>query len=199
LNKRKKRIAIFASGSGSNAERFFEYFKNSSIAEAGLLCCNNPDAYVLERARKHKVKSCLFTNQQIREAAPVLEVLKEEAIEFIVLAGFLRLVPSALVEAYPDRIVNIHPALLPRWGGKGMYGMRVHEAVKQAGEVETGITIHFVNSRYDEGNIIFQASCPVVEEDSPASIAEKIHLLEHRHYPKVVEDILRKMPEKYEN
>ncbi len=199
MDNRKRRIAIFASGSGTNAERFFEYFKHSPIAEVSLLCCNNPEAYVLERARKHNIESCLFTNQEIREAGPVLKVLQAGAIDFIVLAGFLRLIPSALVEAYPDRIVNIHPALLPRWGGKGMYGMRVHEAVKQAGEVETGITIHFVNSRYDEGNVIFQASCPVVAEDSPASIAEKIHLLEHRHYPQVVEGILRQLPGKYEN
>lgn len=199
MNKRKRRIAVFASGSGSNAERFFEYFKDSPLAEVSLLCCNNPEAYVLERARKHNVKSCLFTNQQIKEATPVLEVLQAEEIDFIVLAGFLRLIPSELVEAYPDRIVNIHPALLPKWGGKGMFGMRVHEAVKEAGDLETGISIHFVNSRYDEGNIIFQASCPVEEQDSPASIAEKIHLLEHRHYPRVVEDVLRQMPEKYEN
>ena len=154
---------------------------------------------MLERARKHGVKSCLFTNQEIKEASPVLEALNAEAIDFVVLAGFLRLIPSQLVEAYPDRIVNIHPALLPKWGGKGMYGMRVHEAVKQAGELETGISIHYVNNRYDEGNIIFQASCPVEEQDSPATIAEKIHLLEHRHYPQVVEDILRQMPEKHQN
>ena len=154
---------------------------------------------MLERARKHKVKSCLFTNREISEANPVLDVLQAEGIDFIVLAGFLRLIPSQLVEAYPNRIVNIHPALLPKWGGKGMYGMRVHEAVKKAGDLETGISIHFVNNRYDEGNIIFQASCPVEEQDSPATIAEKIHLLEHRHYPPVVEDILRQMPEKDEN
>lgn len=196
MNKKKIRIAVFASGSGSNAERFFEYFKDSPLAEIGLLCCNNPEAFVLERARKHGVKTALFTNLEIKEGTPVLRKLQEERIDFIVLAGFLRLIPAQLVEAYPNRIVNIHPALLPRWGGKGMYGMRVHEAVKEAGEVETGISIHFVNNRYDEGGIIFQASCPVTEKDTPASIAEKIHLLEHRHYPRVVEEVIRPLAAK---
>lgn len=191
MNKKKIRIAVFASGSGSNAERFFEYFKDSPFAEVRLLCCNNPEAFVLERARKHGVKTCLFTNREIKEGIPVLKKLQEEAVDFIVLAGFLRLIPSRLVEAYPNRIVNIHPALLPKWGGQGMYGMRVHEAVKEAGEVETGISVHYVNNRYDEGGVIFQASCPITEKDTPASIAKKIHLLEHRHYPRVVEEVIR--------
>lgn len=196
MDKPKKRIAVFASGSGSNAECFFEYFKNSALAEVALLCSNNPDAFVLERARRHGVPAWVFSNQQLKEAGPVLEKLQEEKIDFIVLAGFLRLIPSALVSAYPNRIVNIHPALLPRWGGKGMYGMRVHEAVLQAGDVETGISIHFVNNQYDEGNIIFQASCPLEPTDTPEDIARKVHQLEHLHYPSVVEDLLRKLPGK---
>jgi phosphoribosylglycinamide formyltransferase-1 len=196
LNKPKKRIAVFASGSGSNAERFFEHFKNSALAEVALVGANNPDAYVLERARRHGVPAWVFSNQQLKEVKPVLEKLQEEKIDFIVLAGFLRLIPPALVSAYPERIVNIHPALLPRWGGKGMYGMRVHEAVLQAGEVETGISIHYVNNQYDEGNIIFQASCPLEPTDTPEDIARKVHRLEHLHYPSVVEDLLQKLPEK---
>lgn len=186
-------MAVFASGSGTNAERFIEYFKDSSLAEVALVCCNNPDAFVLERARRHGVPAWLFTNQELKSGEPVLRKLQEEKIDFIVLAGFLRLIPAELVEAYPDRIVNIHPALLPKWGGKGMYGMRVHEAVLQAREMETGITIHYVNNRYDEGNIIFQASCPVQPEDTVEDIARKIHQLEHRHYPSVVEDLLKKL------
>lgn len=189
-------MAVFASGSGTNAERFIEYFKGSSLAEVALVCCNNPNAFVLERARRHEVPAWLFTNQQLKAAEPVLQKLREEKIDFIVLAGFLRLIPSELVQAYPDRIVNIHPALLPRWGGKGMYGMRVHEAVVQARELETGISIHYVNNRYDEGNIIFQTSCPVDPEDTAEDIARKIHKLEHRHYPSVVEEILRKLAQK---
>lgn len=191
MNKVKKRIAVFASGSGSNAERFFEYFKDSPVAEVALVCCNNPDAYVLERAKKHEVPSWLFTNQELKEAVPVVQKLKEEAIDFVVLAGFLRLIPAALVAAYPDRIVNIHPALLPKWGGKGMFGSRVHESVVKAGDLETGITIHFVNNQYDEGNIIFQARCPVAPEDGPEEVAQKVHKLEHEHYPRVVAQLLQ--------
>lgn len=197
MNKpEKKRIAIFASGSGSNAERFFEYFKDSPLAHVALLCSNNPDAYVLERAKRHHVPSWVFSNQQLKEVKPVLEKLQQEKIDFIVLAGFLRLIPAELVEAYPNRIVNIHPALLPRWGGKGMYGSRVHEAVLRAGELETGISIHYVNHAYDEGNLIFQASCPLQPTDTPEEVAGKVHQLEHLHYPVVIEDLLRKLPEK---
>lgn len=197
MNKpEKKRIAIFASGSGSNAERFFEYFKDSPLAHVALLCSNNPDAYVLERAKKHHIPTWVFSNQQLKEVKPVLEKLQQEKIDFIVLAGFLRLIPAELVEAYPNRIVNIHPALLPRWGGKGMYGSRVHEAVLRAGELETGISIHYVNHAYDEGNLIFQASCPLQPTDTPEEVAGKVHQLEHLHYPVVIEDLLRKLPEK---
>ncbi len=195
MSKAKLKIAVFASGSGTNAERFFEHFKNSAVAEVALVCCNNPEAYVLERAKNHRIPSLLFTNQELKEAQPVIEKLQKEAIDFVVLAGFLRLIPAALVEAYPDKIVNIHPALLPKWGGKGMYGSRVHEAVVQAKDLETGITIHYVNNQYDEGNIIFQASCPVSPEDGPEEVAQKVHKLEHEHYPRVVEQLLQKQME----
>lgn len=197
MNTSKKRIAIFASGSGSNAERFFEHFKGSSLAEVVLVCCNNPEAFVLERAKNFGIPSWLFSNQELKEAKTVVEKLQHEKIDFIVLAGFLRLIPSALVTAFPDRIVNIHPALLPKWGGKGMYGMKVHESVIQAGEAETGITIHFVNNNYDEGNIIFQASCPLEPGDGPIEAAKKVHKLEHEHYPRVVEQLLYQLPDKY--
>ena len=152
---------------------------------------------MLERARKFGIPSWLFTNQELKEARPVVEKLQQEKIDFIVLAGFLRLIPAALVSAFPDRIVNIHPALLPKWGGKGMYGMKVHESVVLAGEAETGITIHFVNNNYDEGNIIFQAGCPLEPGDGAAEAAEKVHRLEHEHYPVVVEQLINQLPEKY--
>ena len=190
------KIAIFASGSGTNAERFFEYFKDSALAEVGLLVCNNPKAYVLERARQHRVPVQLFTNQEVKAGEPVLQKLKEMQVDFVVLAGFLRLIPSQVVAEYPNRIVNIHPALLPKWGGQGMYGMRVHEAVKAAGEKEAGISIHYVNEQYDEGDIIFQASCPIVPEEGPAEIAQKVHRLEYAHYPKVVEKLLSQLADK---
>ncbi|WP_017730040.1 phosphoribosylglycinamide formyltransferase [Nafulsella turpanensis] len=192
------KIAIFASGSGTNAERFFEYFKDSSLAEVALLACNNKEAYVLERAKRHQVPVQLFSNQEIKAGEPVVQKLKEARIDFIVLAGFLRLIPAELVAEYPQRIVNIHPALLPKWGGKGMYGMRVHEAVRAAGEKEAGISIHYVNEAYDEGDIIFQASCPVEPEDGPAEIAQKVHRLEYAHYPRVVEKLLRQLADKDE-
>ena len=199
MSKAKKRIAVFASGSGSNAERFFEHFKNSPVGEIALVCCNNPDAFVLKRAKKHRIPSFLFTNQEIKEGTPVVSKLQEEKIDFVVLAGFLRLIPASIVAAYPDRIVNIHPALLPKWGGKGMYGSRVHESVVKAGDLETGITIHLVNNQYDEGNVIFQASCPVSPGDGPEEVAQKVHKLEHEHYPLVVDRLLRKLMENSDN
>ncbi|MBK5277611.1 MAG: phosphoribosylglycinamide formyltransferase, partial [Bacteroidia bacterium] len=148
---------------------------------------NNPDAYVLERANKHSINSMLFTKAQFRESEEVLNELKKAGVTHIVLAGFLWLVPDSLIKAFPHHIINIHPALLPKYGGKGMYGMKVHEAVKLAGECETGITIHEVNAHYDEGKILFQAKCEILPSDTPEQIANKIHQLEHAHYPKVIE------------
>ena len=155
------------------------------------MCSNRPDAYVLERAAKHQIPTYTFTNKQLQENQEVLGKLQEERIDFIVLAGFLRLIPTYLVEAYPNRIVNIHPALLPKWGGKGMWGHHVHEAVVKAKELESGISIHYVNGHYDEGAIIFQASCPLTAADSPEEVAAKVLKLEHAHYPKVVEQLLK--------
>ena len=182
---------MFASGSGSNAERFFEHFKHSPLAEISLVCSNRPDAYVLERAGRHHIPTYTFTNKELQENQEVLNKLQQERIDFIVLAGFLRLIPPYLIEAFPNRIVNIHPALLPKWGGKGMWGHHVHQAVVKAKELESGISIHYVNGRYDEGDIIFQASCPLTADDSPEEVAAKVLKLEHAHYPKVVEQLLK--------
>ncbi|MEQ9166159.1 MAG: phosphoribosylglycinamide formyltransferase [Fulvivirga sp.] len=185
-------IAIFASGSGSNAQKIAEHFQGSSDIRVPLILTNNPKAFVLERAEKLDIPSHIFNRETFYKSTDVVEVLKSNNIDFVVLAGFMWLVPGYLVEAYPNKIVNIHPALLPKFGGKGMYGDHVHNAVKQAGEKETGITIHFVNEHYDEGNIIFQAKCEVVENDTPQTIAEKVHALEYQHYPNVIEEVILK-------
>ena len=183
----KSRIAIFASGSGTNAEEIFKYFQNHPFIEIVLLLSNNPEAYTLVRAKKYGVATKNFSKSQFRESEEVMNWLNEAGITHIVLAGFLLLIPQNLIAAFPLRIINIHPALLPKFGGKGMYGMKVHEAVKTEGETETGITIHEVNEQYDNGRIVFQAACEVLSSDTPEQIADKVHRLEHAHYPKVIE------------
>ena len=185
-----KRVAIFASGSGSNAENIANYFKGSDAIEISLILANNPEAYVLERAKKLGIESVVVTGKEFRAADKVLEILKERNIDFIVLAGFLLLVPAKLIEAYPGKIVNIHPALLPKHGGKGMYGDHVHEAVVAAGDTESGITIHLIDERYDCGTTFFQATCPVLPTDTPHDVAEKVHALEYEHFPRVIEEII---------
>lgn len=187
MSAKPHRIAVFASGSGTNAEEIFKYFSNHPTTEVKLLLSNNPQAYALERAAKFNIPTKVFDRQQWRESEVVLEWLKENDITHIVLAGFLWLVPDYLIKAYPDKIINIHPALLPKFGGKGLYGMKVHEAVKLASEKETGISIHLVNEKYDEGRILFQGKCAVVTEDTPETIAQKVHRLEYEHYPRVIE------------
>ena len=184
---KKYRIAIFASGSGSNAEEIMKRFQHHASIEVALLLSNNSQAYALERARKFNVPSKVFNRSIFRESEEVLVWLKEKNITHIVLAGFMWLVPDYLIKAFSGKIINIHPALLPKFGGKGMYGMHVHEAVKEAGEKETGITIHEVNERYDEGRILFQIACSVTKTDTPDQIAQKIHELEYAHYPGVIE------------
>ena len=184
------RIAIFASGSGTNAERIVSYFQKHPSIEVGLILSNRHDAFVLERAKKLGIPSAVFGRQQLYETDFVLNILKENNITFIVLAGFLWLVPQNLLTAYSGRILNIHPALLPNYGGKGMYGMKVHEAVISSGDKESGITIHNVNERYDAGDIVFQARCPVLPADTPESLASRIHALEYEHYPKIIEQQL---------
>lgn len=184
----KARIAIFASGSGTNAEEIFKRFKDHPAIEVVLLLSNNPDAYALVRAKKYGVPSRIFTRQQWKDTQEVLQWLHNAGVTHVVLAGFLWLVPAYLVNAFPGRIINIHPALLPKHGGKGMYGNKVHEAVKAARDTETGITIHIVNEHYDEGAILFQASCAVNPDDWAEKIANQVHTLEYEHYPRVIEE-----------
>jgi len=174
-----RNIAIFASGSGTNAQKLMEYFSTSKTAKIKLILSNKADVFVLERAKKFSVPSIVFDRD-------------ENEIYLIVLAGFLWLVPEEILQHYPGRIVNIHPALLPDYGGKGMYGSRVHRAVIDNNEKESGISIHYVNARYDEGDIIFQAKCEVKPDDNPESLAERIHKLEYEYYPLIVEKLIMK-------
>jgi phosphoribosylglycinamide formyltransferase 1 len=185
--KSKSRIAIFASGSGTNAEAIIKYFQGHNFIEVTLLLSNNPSAYALERARNLRVKSVVFSRPQFLESNDVLHQLGDNEITHVVLAGFLWLVPQNLIDAFPSRIINIHPALLPKYGGRGMYGTKVHEAVRAANEAETGITIHVVDEHYDSGDILFQARCEINSEDTPETIAQKVHHLEHTHYPRQIE------------
>ncbi len=188
-----KKIAVFASGSGTNAENLIHYFSNEKSARVSLVLTNKPDAYVLERAGKLSVQSEIFDRDDFYGSNRILDILQKEEIDFIVLAGFLWLVPAKIIEAYRDRIVNIHPALLPSYGGKGMYGSRVHEAVIANGERQSGITIHRVNEIYDEGDIIFQARCSIDPGDDAESLARKIHKLEYEHFPAVVKELIDKL------
>lgn len=186
-----KNIAIFASGTGTNAKKIIEYFQNSGDIAVRLIVSNRPDAPVLKLARSHNIDTLLLNRREFYNTEYLLEQLNRYQIDFIVLAGFLWLVPTYLVNAFEGRMINIHPALLPKYGGKGMYGKNVHRAVAEAGDIETGITIHYVNKNYDEGGIIFQASCPVDPEDSPEEIAKKVQRLEHRYFAPVIEKLLR--------
>ncbi len=190
----KKHIAIFASGTGSNAKKIIEHFKGHSVASVSLVVSNKADAPVLEIARENGIPTLVIDRSYFYESKNILNKFNEYFIDFVVLAGFLWLVPSYLVEAYQQRMVNIHPSLLPKFGGKGMYGMRVHEAVRQSGDSETGITIHYVNEQYDDGDIVFQAKCEVDRDDTPTVIAKKVLQLEHRHFPEVVEKLIMSLP-----
>lgn len=183
-------IAIFASGSGTNAQNLIEYFRDHPIIHINLIISNKADAYVLQRAENEKVPYKILTGNDWDENGKASQVLQTYGIDFIVLAGYLRLIPSWLIQQYPGKIVNIHPALLPGYGGKGMYGDKVHKAVIASGDKQSGITIHYVNEEYDKGDIIFQARCPVLSSDTPDSLAARIHELEYEHYPMVVEKIV---------
>ena len=185
------KIALFASGSGSNAENIINYFSESTDFTFPVIISNKSDAFVHERAKKLGIHSYTFSREEFSTGENILALLKQENIDCIVLAGFLLRIPQALIEVFPHKIINIHPALLPKYGGKGMYGMRVHEAVAESGDRESGISIHYVNGHYDEGNIIFQAKCPVLPTDTPEMIAEKVHQLEYEHFPKVIAEIWR--------
>jgi phosphoribosylglycinamide formyltransferase 1 len=186
-----KNIAIFASGSGSNAQNIAEYFSKNPEISVSLILANRPDAFVLERARNLGIDSIVFTRKDFYETDLILKILVKRDIDFIVLAGFLWFVPENLLRAYPGRIINIHPALLPKHGGKGMYGDRVHQAVIQEGDTRTGITIHYVNDHYDEGEIIFQDSFEILSGDTAESIAKKVHALEYKHFPRVIEEVIK--------
>jgi formyltetrahydrofolate-dependent phosphoribosylglycinamide formyltransferase len=192
-NVSRMRLAVFASGTGSNAEKIIQYFKSSPLAEVALVVCNKPGAGVLAIAEKEGVPVLLIERERFLRGDAYVAFLEEKGIGFLVLAGFLWKVPEALVAAYPRRIVNIHPALLPKFGGRGMYGQYVHEAVLNAGEVESGITIHYVDEHYDNGDIIFQTACPILPGDKPGDIAQRIHQLEHVHYPRVIEGLLEEL------
>lgn len=189
----KKRIAIFASGNGTNAQRIAEYFSNKMEVEICLILSNKSDAGVLKRAQKLGIRAEVFNRDEFKEGEKVDVLLQEHNIDLIVLAGFLWLVPVFLTEKYPNRIINIHPALLPKFGGKGMYGMNVHRAVIESGEKKSGISIHYVNSKYDEGQIIFQASFDITEGETAESLANKIHQLEYDHFPVIIEKELDKI------
>lgn len=185
-----KNIAILASGNGTNAQRIMEYFKDSKDIRVALILSNKKDAYVLERAKKFNVKSETFNREEFYETNKIIELLMDFNIDLIVLAGFLWLVPEYLIEKFPGRIINIHPALLPKYGGKGMYGMKVHQAVLESGDQESGISIHYVNPFYDEGQIFFQAKCDVLADDTPESLAKRIHELEYKYFAPVIEQLL---------
>ena len=186
-----KRIAIFASGAGSNAAKIIEHLKDHAAIQVALIVCNKPDAGVIQIAATHQIPVLMIEKEKFfRGNAYVDEIKHRSGIDFIVLAGFLWKVPIALIQTYPNRIINIHPALLPKYGGKGMYGMHVHEAVIEAGEKESGITIHYVNEHFDEGEAIFQARCEVTTDDTPETLAQKIHQLEHEHFPRIVESVV---------
>lgn len=185
-----KKIAIFASGNGSNAENIIKHFAGSKSVKIALILTNNLQAYVIERAKNHGIPIVIFTSKELKETRFVLDKLEEFDIDYIVLAGFLLLIPTTIIRAFPGRIINIHPALLPKYGGKGMYGSFVHESVRQSGDTETGISIHFVNEKYDEGAVLFQARCVVAPEDTAETIAQKVHQLEYRYFPEIIEKVV---------
>ncbi len=189
LNFNMKRIVIFASGSGSNAENIIKYFNSTKTAIVTHVLSNNQHAKVFDRCEKLNVDASLFDRDSFSKDNTVLNFLLAEA-DIIVLAGFLWRIPSKIVDAFPNKIINIHPALLPKYGGKGMYGMNVHNAVKENNETETGITIHYVNENYDEGAIIFQAKTSISSDDTPETIAQKVHELEYEHFPKIIEEVI---------
>lgn len=186
-----KNIAIFASGNGTNAEALIKHFKENATAQVKLVIYNNAKAGVVQRAEKLNITTHYFPNSAFKTGEELTAFLQENKIDFIVLAGFLAKIPPKLIEAYPNKIVNIHPALLPNYGGKGMYGHHVHEAVIKSKEQQSGITIHFVNNDYDRGDTIFQATCPVLENDTPDQLAERVHTLEYKYFSSIVEEVIK--------
>jgi len=187
-----KRIAIFASGSGSNAENIAQYFRLNDQVEISIIVSNKTNAFVHQRAKKLGIPSLTITRNMFYKTDQLINILQCLEIDLIVLAGFLWLVPEQLISSFPSQIINVHPALLPKYGGKGMYGQHVHEAVKANGDKETGITIHYVNPKYDEGQIIHQSKCTLTLTDTVEDITKKIHALEFEYFPKVIESLLLK-------
>ncbi|MCD8290469.1 MAG: phosphoribosylglycinamide formyltransferase [Prevotella sp.] len=183
-------LAIFVSGNGTNCENIIKYFRDDGEVNVSLVVSSKADAFALQRAAKYGVPSTVLTKQEFNDEQVIMSLLRENHIDYIILAGFLFLIPAFLIRQYDHRIINIHPALLPKFGGKGMYGIHVHEAVKAAGETQTGITIHYVNEKYDNGDIIAQFRTPVSPDDTPETIAEKVHELEQKFFPQVIRENL---------
>lgn len=189
---KKQRIAIFASGNGSNAVRLVDYFENHKTIEVAAILTNNRNAGVIERVKNRGVKTLIIDNEQANQGEFLIDLMHSNQIDIIVLGGYLRKIPTAFISAYQDKIINIHPALLPKYGGKGMYGIHVHEAVKEAGDSETGITIHLVNQNYDEGRILEQHKTSILPIDDPIDIQKKVQLLEHEWFPRVIEKYIKR-------
>ena len=184
-------IAIFASGSGVNTETICNYFIDSSEIDVVLILSNNPNAFVLNRAKKFHIDTFIFKKSVFKNYLAIKDLFKKHKIDFIILAGFLLKIPNKMIKDYSDKIINIHPALLPKYGGKGMYGKHVHKAVIENKETISGITIHYVNNKYDDGKIIFQAKCNVEKNDTPESLAKKINTLEYEYFPKIIASIIK--------
>jgi phosphoribosylglycinamide formyltransferase-1 len=189
---KKTVIAIFASGTGSNAQKIIDHFKNNDCVKIGLIVCNNPQAQVLNIAEREEIPILLIEKKRFQKEDAYLSQLKIAETDYLILAGFLWKISQKLIAAFPKKIINIHPALLPKFGGKGMYGHFVHEAVIAAGEKESGVTIHFVDEQYDHGDIIFQIKCNIATDDTPVSLAQKIQTLEHKYFPKVIEEVIQR-------
>ena len=185
------RLAIFASGNGSNAENITRYFSENDEIKPVIFVSNKKEAFVHERARKLGIPSYTFSKNEFDEGTPIVQKLREYEVDFVILAGFLLKISQPILDAFPNKIVNIHPALLPKFGGKGMYGSHVHRAVVEAGERESGITIHYVNENYDEGNVVFQAKCEVLASDTSDDVAKKVSELEYEWFPRVIEEVLK--------
>ena len=186
-------VAIFASGMGTNAQKIIDHFKNSSLAKIVLIVCNKKKAGVINIAEKENIPLLLVEREKFFSGNSCLDELKERKIDFIALAGFLWRMPAVLLNAFPRRIVNIHPALLPKYGGQGMFGTHVHESVLESGDKESGITIHYVDEHYDHGDIVLQLTCPVLEGDTAESLAQRIHALEYANYPLIIEELVKKL------
>jgi formyltetrahydrofolate-dependent phosphoribosylglycinamide formyltransferase len=191
VGSREIRLAIFASGAGSNTEKIIDHFRNHPTVKVDLIAGNNPKSGVFAIAEKNTISALFIDKKVFFSANSYINELKSAKIDFIILAGFLWKIPPVLIKEYPGKIVNIHPALLPKYGGKGMYGHYVHEAVIANKEKESGITIHYADELYDHGKVIFQATCPVLENDTPETLAQRIHSLEHEHYPNIIEQVLK--------